>query len=412
MMFFWAIIFLMSALALAFVLPPLIRSSVKQGPSREDISIEVYRRQREELETEFDNKTIDQEQFEQAKLELEKGLVQDLPNTEPEQVENTAVQYHERLTGIIIGITLPVAAVLIYLGLGSINTIEQSTASTPALKDNSQLPSVNKLVEKLVKRLETQPDDGKGWMMLGRSYAAMNRYQEASMALARAHKILGDEPTLLSEYAEVLAAANNNQLTGKPVQLINKALELDPNHQKALWLAGHAAAEAGNRQQAANYWSRLLKILPPESEAAITVKQYIAHATGKTTEPTPPGASTKTSDSIASIQVKVTLDKTLRSKVSPEDTVFIFAKAAEGPKMPLAIVRKQVKDLPVTVTLDDSMAMMSTMTLSQFPKVIIGARVSPSGNAIAQPGDLQGLSNPISPTSTTSTQIVISGTVP
>jgi len=400
----------MSALALAFVLPPLIKSSVKQGPSRKDISIEVYHQQLEELETEFANQTLDQEQFEQAKLELSKGLVQDLPDSE--QKESITTQRSGRLTGVILGISLPVAAVLVYLGLGSINTIEQSTASTQALKNNAQLSSVNELVAKLAKRMETNPDDGKGWTMLGRSYAALNRYQEASMAFARAHKILGDEPTLLSEYAETLATASNNRLAGKPAQLIDKALEIDPEHQKALWLAGHVAVEAGNRQQAAGYWRKLLTKLRPESEAAITVKQYIAHISDQAIEPTPPGASANTSGSIVSVQVQVALDKSLRDQVSPEDTVFIFAKAAEGPKMPLAIVRKQVKDLPVTVTLDDSMAMMAAMTLSRFQSVIIGARVSPSGNAIAQPGDLQGLSKPLNPTSTDATKIIISESVP
>jgi cytochrome c-type biogenesis protein CcmH len=183
-------------------------------------------------------------------------------------------------------------------------------------------------------------------------------------------------------------------LQGEPEKLLERALAVDPNNVKALVLAGTAAFDRNDRAGAIRYWERALSILPGESDMAQRVRASIAEAggsAGKTQVARPAQAQGS-----ASISGVVKLDPKLAGKVAPDDTVFIFARAAEGPRMPLAILRKQGRDLPVQFTLDDSMAMAPQMKLSAFPRVVVGARVSKTANATASPGDLQGLSAPVS----------------
>lgn len=410
-MTFWIIIVLMLVLTLAFMIIPLLRQAPATGPDRKDINVAVHRQQLEELEIDLANNSLSQDQYQQAKLEIEKSLLHDIAD---ENNSDTAAVADERWTITALVTLVPIIAVALYFSLGSFSAIDHRPSAVSTAGTDSALPSVESMVQKLAERLRTNPNDGTGWSMLGRSYTALGRYQEAAVAYEKARKILGDNPTLLSDQAEVLAVANNNQLAGKPRELIASALKIDPNHQKSLWLAGHAAAEAGERKLAAEYWTRLLQSMPADSDAAATVKQYLAHVQDGAALPgqaAPQDKNTSATGGGAEIKVAVALTKALGSKVSQDDTVFIFARAASGPKMPLAIVRKQVKDLPVTVTLNDSMAMMANMTLSKFEQVIVGARISKTGNAMAQPGDLQGLSQAVDPKTTKALSIQIDNVV-
>lgn len=410
-MIFWMIAGLMSALALAFVIPPLLRSSIKSGPAMEEANIAVYQQQADELETEYKNQSISDEQYRLARADLESGLLQDLSDAgDPALVG--ASQTRRRWTATTLALAVPILAVLLYINLGHIDAITNKSAQQPTQAD-SELPSVEQMVNKLVERLQTEPNNGQGWLMLGRSYAHLQRYDDADKALARARQLLGDQPDLLADHAEILAAKNNNQFSGEPVSLINKALQLNPANQKALWLAGHAAVEQGNRQQAIKHWSQLLSTLPADSDAAATVKQVMANikSTSGQQQAAAPNATTA-SGPMTRVRVSVTLDKALTKRMAPTDTLFVYARAKTGPRMPLAIVRKQARELPLTVTLDDSMAMMPNMTLSSAEQVIVGARISRSGNAIAQSGDLQGQSKPVSPKTIKQLQITISDIVP
>lgn len=234
--------------------------------------------------------------------------------------------------------------------------------------------------------------------MLARSYNALGRYDQAASAYAKAARQLPNDAQLLADYADTLAMAQGRRLQGEPEQLIARALKIDPNNIKALALAGSAAFDTKNYAKAVDYWERTLRLAPPDSDFARSVSASVAEARSLGTGGAPVAPSRDASTTAASksgVSGMVKLAPELAAKVAPTDTVFIFARAASGPRTPLAILRKQVQELPVTFSLDDSMAMAPDMSLSNFSQVVVGARISKSGNANSRPGDLEGFSAPI-----------------
>jgi cytochrome c-type biogenesis protein CcmH len=235
----------------------------------------------------------------------------------------------------------------------------------------------------------------------------LGRHADALPAFKQALALKPDDPNLLTDYADALAVVNGRNLEGEPSKLIARALELDPNNLKALSLAGTAAYLRKDFAGALRHWDKLAQVAP-DSDFVRQIQRGIDEARRLAGTPAPqaqapgvrapqapattPGA---TASATASVSGSVTLAKSLADKAKPDDAVYVFARAAEGSRVPLAILRKQVKDLPLQFTLDDSMAMSPAAKLSGAPKVIVGARVSKSGGALAQPGDLQGLSAPV-----------------
>ena len=234
----------------------------------------------------------------------------------------------------------------------------------------------------------------------------LGRHEQAAPALKQAVALRGDNAVLLTDYADALAMANGRNLEGEPSRLIAKALALDPNNLKALSLAGTIAFNNKDFAGAIRHWEKMVQ-LDPKSELAQQIQGGIDEArrlsgsaapTGtQAAAPQPPPGTAATATAAASVSGTVSLDAKLAAKARPDDTLFVFARAAEGPRMPLAILRKQVKDLPLTFTLDDSMAMTPAARLSSASRVVVGARVSARGDATPQPGDLQGFSAPVAP---------------
>jgi cytochrome c-type biogenesis protein CcmH len=266
------------------------------------------------------------------------------------------------------------------------------------------------LVGRLAARMKENPEDAEGWAMLGRSYAVMGRYADSSEAYAKAVARVPPDAQLLADYADSLAMAQGRTLQGEPEKILKRALAADPNNVKALLLMGTAAFDRNDRAGAIRYWERALALVPEESDTARGVRASIAEARGpgqlaeaakpgpretKQSAPAQIARAEKPASAGARVSGVVKIDPKLAGKVAPDDTVFIFARAAEGPRMPLAILRKQGRDLPVQFTFDDSMAMSPEMKLSAFPRVVIAARVSKSANAAPSPGDLQGLSSAV-----------------
>lgn len=279
------------------------------------------------------------------------------------------------------------------------------------------------MADGLRQRLETEPQNAEGWAMLGRSYSVLGRASDAVPAYRKAVELVPNDAGLLADLADSLAVTNNRQIAGEPMTFVQRALKIDPNQPKALSLAGTEAFLRGDFKAAAAMWERILVTQPADSPMAQQVRESINEARQRGGMPLlaegemPKGVSAQVAAQAApkdspkdtqnaapaspaapgktTVAGTVTLSPALAAKASPEDTVFVFARAAEGPRMPLAILRKQVKDLPITFTLDDSSAMAPTMKLSNYPQVIVGARVSKTGNAMPQPGDLQGLSQPV-----------------
>lgn len=280
-----------------------------------------------------------------------------------------------------------------------------TAASSP---DTAQIAA---LVEQLQQRLKAQPDDVDAWMMLARTEIVLGKHAEAVDAFKHADALHPDDPSLLSDYAYAVAMVNHRNLQGEPLKLLDRALQLSPNHPKALALSGMAAFDRRDYNGALKFWEQLARTQPDNGALAMQLQASIAEARRLGGVSAPVAATPSKASAAAGISGTVRLAPSLKAKASPEDTVFIFARAAEGPRMPLAILRKQVKDLPLSFTLDDSLSMSPAAKLSGATRVIVGARISKSGNAMPQPGDLQGLSAPVS-VGANGLQIEISAEVP
>ena len=274
------------------------------------------------------------------------------------------------------------------------------------------------MVDKLAERLKANPDDAEGWTMLARSYGALGRTDDALAAFDRVLKLRPDDASSLADYADALAVKNGLTLDGEPLKLIERALKLDPDNLKALLLAGTAAFNRNDFAAAVQLWDRAAKVGPADNALAQQARSGAAEARARgklppavggdpalaamaapAAAPAPAPAAEKAPNAAAAaggaIVGSVSLAPALAGKVSAQDTVFIFARAATGSRMPLAILRKQVKDLPMSFQLDDSQAMSPAARLSTASQVVVGARVSKSGQAMPQPGDLEGLSAPM-----------------
>lgn len=300
-----------------------------------------------------------------------------------------AILTDSRAPAIVGGIAICLLAIALYFSWSK----PVITAPSPSqIAQNSQMaPEHIEMIKSLQARLEQNPNDGKGWAMLARSYAVLGRYSESAAAYEKATNLIPDNAALLVNYADVLAMANGKSLQGKPMDLIHNALKIDPNNTKALLLSGKAAYQAGDYAHAVGYFEKLLQLLPPDSPQAKQIRDNIAQVRAEQTGKQPPTkGETQSVTGEAQIAGVVRLSPSLAGKVAPTDTVFVFAKAVSGPPMPIAVIRTQVKDLPQKFILNDSVAMSPAMKLSNFQEVMISAKVSKSGSATPQSGDLRG----------------------
>lgn len=378
--------------ALAFVVVPLLRRGPAAGVSRDAINVAVYRDQLRELEADLRAGTLAQEQYERSRAEIEARLLQDVGGKDA-----AAARPRSEAATVAFAIALPVCALAVYLVVGDPQALLRARAPQDASHGVTE-EQIQAMVEKLARRMRANPEDPEGWKILARSYAAMGRFKDASEAYAAATARVTNDAQLFADYADALAMAQGRTLEGEPEKLIARALAIDPANTKALALAGTVAFNRKDYAKAAQYWERILAVVPADSETARAARSNIAEARALA------GGSSASAPSAAAAPVAgagrvtgtVRLAPALAGKIEPEDTVFIFARAAEGPRMPLAIVRRQARDLPIDFALDDSMAMTPQMKLSSFRQVVIGARVSKRATATPQPGDLEGLSAPTS----------------
>jgi len=274
------------------------------------------------------------------------------------------------------------------------------------------------MVDKLAARMKERPDDVEGWIMLARSYTVLARYADAVPAYARATELQPQNASLLADYADTVAATKRTANNPESIALIDRALAIDPGHPKALALAGTVDFDRGDYARAIARWQLILERVPAESELGQQIAGSIADARAKLGGAAPPataspsragapqaatanasaaaGATQATSAFAApGVSGTVSLDPALAAKAAPGDTVFVFARAAGGGRMPLAIQRARVADLPLRFNLDDSMAMAPGMTVSSAKQVVVAARISKSGQAAPSAGDLSGESAPV-----------------
>ena len=384
MMLFWSIGALVAAAALVLVLRPLI-AVPRRGASRSDLNVSVYRDQLRELEADLGAGTLAREDYERSRAEIERRLLADVGAEG--RLDPVARAWNPR-AALVVAVAVPALALGVYLLVGNPDALD------PRLRQSQVgMPEIEKMVQRLADRLEQNPEDLEGWKMLGKSYSVMGRFAEASNAYAKAAARAPRDPQLLADLADALAMARGQKMKGEPEELVLRALQLDPKNLKALALAGTAAYERQDFAGAAAYWERMLPLVPRDSEDARTIAMNVAEAKALAGGASVP-AEGKAAAQAGALRGTVKLSPQLASRVSPGDTVFIFARAAQGPPMPVAVLRRKAGDLPVDFALDDSMAMVGRK-LSDFPSVVVGARISKSGNATPQPGDLQGASAPV-----------------
>ena len=328
---------------------------------------------------------------------------------------DTSAQKARPPVGLILGIAgfVVVFAAGSYAWLGnraglSADPTNPSVASADGASPHaSNEGQIEAMVERLKERLKTTPGDIEGWAMLGRSYSALGKHIDALAAYRKVIELNPKDAQAYADIADAIAVVNGRNLEGEPEKIIAKALSLDPNNVKALALAGTVAFNRGDAAKAAKLWERAVRNLEPDNPMAGELRNAVAEARQRaglpalaaapaaTAQAAAPAATSLAPVAGASIQGRVTLAAKLKAQAAPEDTVFIFARALQGGRAPLAILRKQVKDLPLDFTLDDSLAMSPAMRLSTAKEVIIGARISKSGTATPQPGDMQGLTGAI-----------------
>jgi cytochrome c-type biogenesis protein CcmH len=268
---------------------------------------------------------------------------------------------------------------------------EMSSNDAAAAPGNEQIEA---MVQALADRLKGQPNDAVGWGMLARSYAALGRHAQSLPAYVKALELNQNDTTLMVDYADALALQQGRSLAGVPMVWVRKALAIDPSQPKALLLAGSDAFDRKDFAQAAKDWTAVAQggdaQSPLVKHALDGLEEIKRLGLGATGQQPAPIDSAKPAASQARLSGSVSLDPKLVASVNPDDAVFIYARAAEGSRMPLAMLRRQVKDLPMNFELDDSMAMSPQANLSSAREVIVAVRISKSGQAVAQPGDLEG----------------------
>ncbi len=410
---FWIISAVLILIAFAFILPSMLRKQHSDGDARRAQNILIANEQLADLEQQFEKGDIDQETYQNSRDELELTLFSDVKDSDTQAFSDGTDGNKIPLISIIaILLFIPALSILLYQKLGNpvyttgfdSKAIAANLSKTAVPRKADGTPDIDRMVAGLEKKLEAEPDNAKGWYMLGRSYMVLKRFPDAVRAYENAYKQMPDSVDIMLSLADSLAMKNGGNISGRPIELVNKALKIDPENLTALWLGGMAARQNKDYVTAIQRWTKVMGIIKDpaerkevrslivEAESLLSPEQRdrvknalasIAPVADKKTEITNQSAMTG-----ASITVSVSLSDAFKDKVKPTDLVFIYAKAMSGPPMPLAAAKMQVKDLPVKVVLNDSMAMIPSMKLSGHAEVVVGARVSKSGRPISQPGDL------------------------
>ena len=382
-MSFWIAVVVLLALALAILLIPLMRTvRGQQGDQRQQQNIQIAREKKQQLETQLKDAEIDQATYDSAYLDLQTSLALELDRSAADS-EKTRGKW----MAIVVLLAIPAASVSLYLVYGEYRVVEnpQLAFAAPQQQQAAAAPqmSLEEMTVAIKQRLKDNPEDAEGWFMLGRTMMARQQYDQAVTAFQRSNDLLADEPGILFALADALAMQNNGTLLGEPEELVQRGLKLAPRFPNGLWLAGMAAEQRQDYKAAHRYWSLLLPLIADNQASSSEVRGLLATLE----ERDPELVKTMASAGGARIKLLVDISAELKAKASPDTPVFVYAKAMQGPPMPLAVRKLQLGDLPVSLTLSDDDAMMPTMKLSSFDQVIVGARVSSSGNPVAQSGD-------------------------
>lgn len=410
------VIFIVSAIvlvliAVVFIIPALLKENHTFSDEYDDLNVEIAKERLKEIKLQFEAGDIDEETYQQLHDELESTLALDLSTNTVNTVKTEQpVAEKSKTTAIVLSLIVPVLAAGIYYELGDFGAATGTRLAAtviPAADDRPEM-TIEDAVLKLEQRLTGEPNNPDGWYMLAKTYMTLKQYDKAVTGYEKLIELVGEDPKVLIGYADALAMSEGGRLTGKAKPVVDKVIALLPDNPTALWMAGTTENQQGNHSKALSYWYKLHPLLAQEPSAQAELSALIKQAesqltpaeiagvqrpvaTAVPTQPVianAPASASNATQSMAEITVTVDLDPALKDKAKASDILFIFAKAMQGPPMPLAAVRKTVADLPITVKLNDSMAMMPQMKLSNFKQVKVSAVISKSGQPGKQPGDL------------------------
>ncbi len=447
---FLIVALLMLFVALAFVFVPLLRERVSAGPvSDAGSNVAIYKSQRRELDEELARGALSETEHGAALAELSARVVDEVPESQIEAASLPDAPARPWWLVAIIAVAMPMTTLILYGTLGTPRAIEMAgmpaasaaaPGSPPEATAGEEPPMSDKqilaMVESLKLKMQQTPNDPRGWILLARSQNALGRFVEASAAFERALALTPNDAQLLADFADASVMTQQGRFEGKPHALIMQALRLEPTNMKALALAGTAELRMGNRAASLAHWEKLKTLLQKDSADYREVESIIAEvkttkldaprpmaplpaasaAAGAPTMPAGKADADSASKSATGARVtgKVAIAPEITSKLAAGDTLFVFARAKEGPRMPLAVMRvtaPTASGFPLPFELNDAMAMAPGMNLSKFPEVVIEARISKSGNAQLQPGDLAGMTQVIK-TGTTGVLVTIGKVAP
>jgi cytochrome c-type biogenesis protein CcmH len=384
----------------ALLYPLLRKERTEAGVSVElrALNLAVLREQMAELDRENAAGRLTPEAYEKSHQEIERRVLEDTSG----EARLTEEGHRRPLLALALGGAVPAAVFALYLILGTPAVlIGAKPAPAGGAEGGHALgqQQIIAMVERLAERLQENPNDGGGWLMLAKSYGVIGRFPESAAAYGRAITLLPPDAQVLADFADTVAMAQGRSLQGEPEKIVRRALEVDPRNIKALALSGTIAFERRDYNAAIGEWRKILALVPEDSAAATGIQGSIRDA--ETRLAAAGGASKPVSVSVdatpATVAGSIALDPSVAAKASPGDVLFVFARATEGPKIPVAMARLQVGKMPASFLLDDSMSMTPNFKLSQQKKVVIGARISKSGDALPRAGDLEGYSTVVSP---------------
>ena len=380
-MIFWIAAAALLLLALAILLIPLLRGARAQvADQRQQQNIQIAREKKHTLDAQLAEGEIDQVAFDAAYLDLQTALELEL---ERDEAQDQGARGN--WMALVVLLAIPCASIALYLVYGDYRVIDNpqlTQAAPPQPQTAAPQMSLDEMVAAAEKRLRENPDDAEAWFLLGSTYMAKQEFDAAVNAFRRCDTLMADEPGILFALADALAMQNNGSLLGEPEALVLRGLQRAPRFPNGLWLAGMAAEQRQDFSTAHHYWSLLLPMITDDAAAADEVRGLLASL-----EQRDPKLVAKAVTGKRQLTLRIDINDELRTQASAETVVFVYARAMQGPPMPLAVKRLQLQDLPLTLSLDDDDAMMPSMKLSSFDQIVVGARVSFSGNPVSQSGD-------------------------
>ena len=417
MLLFWILASLAILVALLLLLPPLMRGGT--GPEASgDANVALYRERLAELDLERDRGEVEADRHAALREDLERGLLADAGKRD---AAHAVARPPARGMAVAVAVVVPACSLAFYLWLGSPHGLDPRSAPRDAAAGAGPAPPVEAMVASLAAKLAGDPGDAAGWLLLARSQVALERFDDALAGFERAHALLGDEPGLLTDWAEAEAGGAGNRFPASALDRLDRALEIDPDHEKALWLGGFAAAQSGRPDTAVARWERLLGRQPPGSREESIVTELLARVRGAgDTTPAARSAAPGSAGSAtgagpvggARLVVEVSLAPDLGIEFDAGEPVFVFARAPSGAGPPVAVARTVVGALPATIALDESNAMIPSQSLAGVERVLVAARVARSGTASRTSGDVEGVAGPVAVADTAPVGVVISRIVP